>query len=242
MIEEGILPVILSGGSGTRLWPLSRKTLPKQYLSINSKENTSLLQNTQKSLKKLKNLIDPIIICNEDHRFIVAEQMREINIKPNTILLEPFGRNTCAPIIIAALKALNENKDPLVLVLSSDHQILDSEKFIKTIELGVDYAKNGRIVTFGVIPESPATGYGYIRSQTAFKKDDLKGLVIDKFIEKPNLKTAKELIQDQRYTWNSGIFLFKASNLLNEVEKIFPEMLTHCKKCLNRSNFRFRFF
>lgn len=232
MIEE-ILPVILSGGSGTRLWPLSRKTLPKQYLSINSSDNLSLLQNTQKRLNKLKNLINPIIICNEDHRFIVAEQMREINIKPNTILLEPFGRGTCAPIIISALKALNENTDPVVLVLSSDHQILDSEKFIKTINVGVKYAQEGRIVTFGVVPTSPATGYGYIRSEKPFIKGDLKGLVIDKFIEKPNLNTAREFIKNKLYTWNSGIFLFKASYLLNEVEKIFPEMLSKCKKCLN---------
>ena len=234
MIEEEILPVILSGGSGTRLWPLSRKTLPKQYLSINSLDNNSLLQNTQKRLEKLKNSIDPIIICNEDHRFIVAEQMREINIKPNTILLEPFGRGTCAPIIISALKGLHEKKDPLILVLSSDHQILDSKKFIKTVKLGVEYAQKGRIVTFGIIPSSPATGYGYIKSQTAFKKGELKGLEIDKFIEKPDLNTAKELIKDKSYTWNSGIFLFKASNLLNEVQNIYPEMLLKCKKCLNK--------
>ncbi len=234
MIEEEILPVILSGGSGTRLWPLSRKTLPKQYLSINSHDNTSLLQNTQKRLEKLPNSIEPIIICNEDHRFILAEQMRKINVQPNTILLEPFGKGTCAPIIISALKALNANKDPLILVLSSDHQILDTKNFIKTIEAGIDYASKGRIVTFGVIPTSPATGYGYIRSQNPFKKNELKGLAIDKFIEKPNLKTAKELIKDRCYTWNSGIFLFKASNLLNEVEKIFPEMLSKCKKCLNQ--------
>ncbi len=242
MTQEGILPVILSGGSGTRLWPLSRKTLPKQYLSINSQENISLLQNTQKRLEHLKNLFNPIIICNEDHRFIVAEQMREINVKPNTIFLEPFGRNTCAPIIISALKALRDSKDPMVLVLSSDHQILDQKKFIKTINLGVEYAQKGRIITFGVIPTSPATGYGYIRSKQEFLKGNLQGYEIEKFIEKPNLKTAKELIKDKHYTWNSGIFLFKASNLLNEVDKIFPEMLSKCKKCLDKATPDLDFF
>ena len=229
---EVIMPVILCGGSGTRLWPLSRKSLPKQYLSINSTENLTLLQNTQKRLENIDNIINPIIICNQDHRFIVAEQMREINISPNAILLEPFGKNTCAPIVISALKALKDNLDPIILVLSSDHQILDSSKFIKTIEAGVNYASKGRIVLFGVIPSSPATGYGYIKSTTAFKKGDLKGLIIDKFIEKPDLDNAKEFIKDQRYTWNSGIFMFRASNLLNEIKKIFPEMLSECKKCI----------
>ena len=229
---EVIMPVILCGGSGTRLWPLSRKSLPKQYLSINSTENLTLLQNTQKRLENIDNIINPIIICNQDHRFIVAEQMREINISPNAILLEPFGKNTCAPIVISALKALKDNLDPIILVLSSDHQILDSSKFIKTIEAGVNYASKGRIVLFGVIPSSPATGYGYIKSTTAFKKGDLKGLIIEKFIEKPDLDNAKEFIKDQRYTWNSGIFMFRASNLLNEIKKIFPEMLSECKKCI----------
>ncbi len=229
---EVIMPVILCGGSGTRLWPLSRKSLPKQYLSINSTENLTLLQNTQKRLENIDNIINPIIICNQDHRFIVAEQMREINISPNAILLEPFGKNTCAPIVISALKALKDNLDPIILVLSSDHQILDSSKFIKTIEAGVNYASKGRIVLFGVIPSSPATGYGYIKSTTAFKKGDLKGLIIDKFIEKPDLDNAKEFIKDKRYTWNSGIFMFRASNLLNEIKKIFPEMLSECKKCI----------
>ena len=243
MIEgETILPVILCGGSGTRLWPLSRKSLPKQYLSINSEENYSLLQNTYKRLRKLKNINEPILICNEDHRFIVAEQMREINTQPNTILLEPFGRNTCPPIIISALKALRDNKDPLVLVLSSDHQITNHENFIKTIEYGIKYALEGRIVTFGVVPSYPATGYGYIKSNKPFEKGDLKGLKIERFIEKPDLNSAKKLIEDNHYTWNSGIFLFKASYLLNETKNIFPDMYLKCKGCLDTLNSDLDFF
>ena len=236
MVKESILPVILCGGSGTRLWPLSRESLPKQYLSINSEENYSLLQNTHRRLVKLNQIIEPIIICNEEHRFIVAEQMREIKTKPNTILLEPFGRNTCAPIVISALKALRDNSDPLVLILSSDHQITNSENFLKTIELGTKYANEGRIVTFGVVPTYPATGYGYIKSSKSFKKGALEGLKIEKFIEKPDFNSAKELIKDKQYTWNSGIFLFKASNLLNEVKNIFPDMYFKCKECLDEVN------
>ena len=232
MLKENILPVILCGGSGTRLWPLSRESLPKQYLPINSKKNYSLLQNTYKRLIKLNQITQPIIICNEDHRFIVAEQMREINTKPNTILLEPIGRNTCAPIVISALKALRDNRDPLVLILSSDHQITNSENFIKTIKVGTKYAVEGRIVTFGVVPNYPATGYGYIKSNKRFQKGTIEGLKIEKFIEKPDFNTAKELIKDNHFTWNSGIFLFKASHLLNEVKHIFPDMYFKCKECL----------
>ena len=160
MNSQPILPVILCGGSGTRLWPLSRKSFPKQYLSINSENNKTLLQKTQERILNLKNIQNPIIVCNEEHRFIVAEQMREIEVKPNKILLEPFGRNTCPAITLAALKAVEHNDDPIILVLSSDHHISNNQNFIKAIEAGIKYAMKDRLVTFGVVPDYPATGYG----------------------------------------------------------------------------------
>ena len=208
MNSQTILPVILCGGSGTRLWPLSRKSFPKQYLSINSSNNKTLLQKTQERIMDLKNISEPIIICNEEHRFIVAEQMREIKVQPNKILLEPFGRNTCPAITLATLKAVEDNNDPIILILSSDHHIKDSNKFVEAIKVGIEYAAKGRIVTFGVIPDYPATGYGYIKSKKSIKKGIVEGLNIEKFIEKPNSKKAFELFSNPHYSWNSGIFLF----------------------------------
>ena len=234
MNNEPILPLILCGGTGTRLWPLSRKSFPKQYLSINSKTSLSLLQETQKRIMDLKNIQDPIIICNEEQRFVVAEQMREIKVKPNKILLEPFGRNTCPAITIAALKALEDYNDPIVLTLSSDHQINNKNNFIKAINFGIEYANKGRIVTFGVIPEYPATGYGYIKSEKSFRDRKLIASNIEKFIEKPNLEKATKLFSDPKYTWNSGIFLFRASTLLNEIEELSPDILENCKKAINK--------
>ena len=234
MDSQPILPVILCGGSGSRLWPHSRKSFPKQYLSRNSKSNKTLLQKTQERVMSLKSIKDPIIICNEEHRFIVAEQMREIEVKPNTILLEPFGRNTCPAITLAALKAVENNNDPIILILSSDHHIDNTENFIKTIEVGIKYAKKDRLVTFGVRPDSPATGYGYIKSQKPIKEGTIKGFDIEEFIEKPDAKKAKKLFSDSRYSWNSGIFLFKASSLLKEIKKISPIILETCKKSINK--------
>ena len=241
MNSQTIIPVILCGGSGTRLWPLSRKSFPKQYLSINSSGNKTLLQKTQERIMHLKNISEPIIICNEEHRFIVAEQMREINVQPNKILLEPFGRNTCPAITIATLKAVEENNDPIILILSSDHHIKDRNKFVEAIKVGIEYAAKGRIVTFGVIPDFPATGYGYIKSQKSIKKGIVEGLNIEKFIEKPNSKKAFELFSNPHYSWNSGIFLFRASTLLKEIETLSPELLDNCKKAINKDLFDLNF-
>ena len=220
MHNQPILPVILCGGSGSRLWPLSRKSFPKQYLSINSESNKTLLQKTQERIMKIKNIKDPIIICNEEHRFIVAEQMREIEVKPNKILLEPFGRNTCPAITLAALKAIENNNDPIILILSADHHIKNERNFIDAIEVGIEYAIKDRLVTFGVVPDYPATGYGYIKSQKQIKKGELKGFDIEEFIEKPNAKKAKELFSNSKYNWNSGIFVFKANTLISEKKNI----------------------
>ena len=231
-----LIPVILSGGSGTRLWPLSRESFPKQYLNIDEKNKFSLLQNTFLRLKGLKNLKNPIIISNEEQRFIVAEQMREISVEPNSIILEPFGRNTAPAIALAALKTLKNNYDPILLILSSDHKIEDEEKFRKVISEGEIHAKNGRLVTFGVLPDRPETGFGYIESyEELSEKNNSSG--IKKFIEKPDIELAKDLINDKHYVWNSGIFLFKASTILKELEKFEPELIRICTESLSRHQF-----
>ena len=212
-----IIPVILCGGSGTRLWPLSRQSFPKQFLSLTSNNKASLLQKTIDRISNLKNISSPILVCNEEHRFLVAEQMREVNIKNFSILLEPSGRNTAPAIAISALKALEKNDDPILLILSSDHEILNREKFINTINEGINYVEKEKLVTFGIVPTSPETGYGYIKAAKPFT-DNLKGLDIIEFLEKPDLEKAKELIEDKRFTWNSGIFMFKAKIIIEEIE------------------------
>ncbi len=237
MSAASIIPVILCGGTGSRLWPLSRKSYPKQFLSINSVSNKSLLQNTYQRIKNLKGLREPILICNEEHRFIVAEQMREINIEPRSILLEPFGRNTAPAVTLAALISQEFEKDAQLLILSSDHIIEDEKEFIKVIYAGIKYANEGRLVTFGVIPDEPSTGYGYIKSSEPLKESVIKGSKIESFVEKPDLITAKEMIKDKRYSWNSGIFLFKANTILNEIKNFAPEVLYACKKSLEEKLF-----
>ena len=236
MNKNPLIPIILCGGSGSRLWPLSRQSYPKQYHSIDSEEY-SLLQQTEKRIFGLKNLERPIIVCNREHRFIVAEQMREINITPLSILLEPMGKNTAPAITIAALNALETNENPMLLVLSSDHKIKNKSKFQEAIKTGLKYAEDYKLVTFGVVPKFPETGYGYIKAEESFNSDNLIGGQIEEFIEKPNIEKAKILIKNKRYTWNSGIFLFKAKAFLSEIEKFYPNLLKNCKESLKKSKF-----
>tara|TARA_B100000886_G_scaffold335824_1_gene293548 strand:- start:51833 stop:53272 length:1440 start_codon:yes stop_codon:yes gene_type:complete len=235
MSLDAVIPVILCGGSGTRLWPLSRKSFPKQFLSFNFTENQSLLQRTQERTKKIKNIQDPILICNEEHRFLVAEQMRNIQVKPNSIILEPLGKNTAPAIAISAIKALEVYKDPNLLILSSDHQIKDEYKFAETIEKGIKFSDQGKLVIFGITPTSPEVGYGYIKSLNPINKFSTHGSEIDTFIEKPNKEKAQKLIKDNRFSWNSGIFLFKASVILDEIKKYNPEILEFCDCALKKN-------
>ena len=228
-----LIPVILSGGSGTRLWPLSRESYPKQYLSLNEKNNFSLLQNTYLRLEGIKSLRNPLIISNEEQRFIVAEQMREINIEPNSIILEPIGKNTAPAIALATLEALKKYEDPTLLILSSDHKIEDEEKFRQTLDAGLKHSSDGRLVTFGVIPNRPETGYGYIECFDKLSKEKTSSK-IKKFVEKPDLELAKTLIKDSHYLWNSGIFLFKASTILKELKKFEPEIVKICDESLKK--------
>ncbi len=229
-----IIPVILCGGSGSRLWPLSRESYPKQFLSLKKEDKYSLLQNTIKRISTLKNLKTPILVCNEEHRFIVAEQMRELNIQDFIILLEPFGRNTAPAIILAALKSLEIEDDPTLLVLSSDHEIKKNNQFLTVINMGLRFAEMNKLVTFGVVPSSPETGYGYIKATKHFGKN-IEGFEIESFIEKPDKETAQKLIKDNRYTWNSGIFMFKSVEIIKEIKKFSPEILLCCQNAINKS-------
>ena len=236
MSSRFIFPIILCGGSGSRLWPLSRKSYPKQFLSIKKDDEYSLLQKTIKRILTLNNLKKPILVCNEEHRFIVAEQMRQINIDEFIILLEPFGRNTAPAITLAALKSLELEDDPTLLVLSSDHDIKNVEKFLKVVKTGLKFTENNKLVTFGVVPKSPEIGYGYIKATKPFG-ERIEGFNIESFIEKPDIKTAKELIKDNRYTWNSGMFMFKAKEIITEINKFSPQILNSCKKAISKSKF-----
>ncbi len=235
MIHPLITPVILSGGSGTRLWPLSRESFPKQYLCLISEDNKSMFQLTQQRISNLKGLTNPILICNEEHRFIVAEQMREIGIKPQSILLEPFGRGTAAAITLAALKSLELEDDPLLLVLSADHYIKNSNDFIDVIERSIKSVLNNKLVTYGIKPNYSSTGYGYIKCKKNNNDNDQEGSSIEKFLEKPDLEKAKKMLMDSTFLWNSGIFFFKAKIILKEIRKFHPEIFNICNSSIKNS-------
>lgn len=224
-----ILPIILSGGSGTRLWPLSRKLYPKQF--INLINETSLFQDT--ILRLPDNLQNPLIICNEEHRFIAAEQLREINKDSNGIILEPEGKNTAPAIALAAFHELNNNRDPILFVLSSDHIIQDIARYHESIEVAKLLAKDRKLVTFGVKPNKPDTGYGYIQVDKNKPKEyfDIKS-----FIEKPNLKNAQKYTKLGNFFWNTGMFMFKASSYLNELKKFEPKIFDICLNSINKES------
>ena len=236
-----LIPVILSGGTGSRLWPLSRASYPKQYLKLDANNNFSLLQNTYLRLKGLNNLATPIIISNEEQRFIVAEQMKEINVRPYSIILEPEGRNTAPAIALAAIKSLENGNDPTLLILSSDHKIVNQKKFKKVIEDSLNYSEDGSLVTFGIIPNSPETGYGYIETycEVASQTSSIK---IKKFIEKPSLDKAKTFLEGKHHLWNSGIFLFKASAILKELKKFEPDLIKNCEESIKKGVVDLDFF
>ena len=218
-----IAPIILSGGSGTRLWPLSRKLYPKQF--INLVNDTTLFQDT--ILRLPKDVADPLIICNEEHRFLAAEQLRQIHKNSNGIILEPIGKNTAPAIALAALKFVNNGEDPLLLVLSADHLIQDTDAFHQSIKIAEELAEKDKLVTFGIVPDKAETGYGYIQADINNTTDSYN---IQSFTEKPNQENAQKYLDSGNYLWNSGMFMFKASIYLQELEKFEPEILTSCKK------------
>lgn len=211
----------MAGGSGTRLWPLSRAGHPKQFLMLDGED--TMLQSTMKRLNGL-DISSSVTICNEEHRFFVAEQLREID-KLDSIILEPVGKNT-APAI--ALAALATDGDSLLFVLAADHIVKDEESFTNTVIKAVPLAESGKLVTFGIVPSEAQTGFGYIK--IGAKRGS--GFIVDKFIEKPSAEVAHEYLQSGNYLWNSGMFLFKASRYLEELEKFRPDIYNACHSAM----------
>lgn len=222
-----LFPVIMAGGSGSRLWPLSRQLNPKQFLPLVDTEQ-SMLQATIQRLEGL-DVVRPCLICNEQHRFLAAEQLRQLDIEQARILLEPIGRNTAPAIALAALQALQEADDPVLLVLAADHLIQDVPAFHTTIRTALPLAANGKLVTFGIVPTHPETGYGYIE-----KGDHVGdgGFAVSRFVEKPDLATAGDYLSSGNFFWNSGMFMFRARRYLQELECFRPEILSACRMAL----------
>lgn len=235
MKSNKILPVILCGGKGSRLWPLSRESFPKQFLPLISNEKYSLLQKTIKRISSLSNLDKPLLFCNEEHRFLIKDQLEQINIRTKSIFLEPYAKNTAPAIATAALYALSNNEDPHLLVLAADHEIKNTKIFLKTIQESINYSKKGDLVTFGIVPTSPETGFGYIEANNFLNPESTNAERIRRFIEKPDKNKAEELIKDKRFFWNSGMFCFKASSIIKEFEKYNPELIKNCKLALRNS-------
>ncbi|MCU7878018.1 MAG: mannose-1-phosphate guanylyltransferase/mannose-6-phosphate isomerase [Candidatus Thiodiazotropha sp. (ex. Lucinoma kazani)] len=221
-----IIPVILSGGSGTRLWPLSRSAYPKQFIPLI--DDHSLFQETVERMSAVPDAGDVLVVCNEEHRFMVAEQIRQLDMKPSGIMLEPVGRNTAPAIACAALHAKSLDENAVLLVTPSDHIIRDSERFNEAILTGLNSIGNGSLVTFGIVPDKPETGYGYIRKQS--KGSTNSAYPVAEFVEKPDLETAKTYLASGDFYWNSGMFVFKAEAYLAELERFFPEILQAAHK------------
>ena len=235
-MAQKIIPIILCGGKGTRLWPLSRESYPKQFLAITSNSNKTLLQQTQERISDLDNIDNPIIICNEEHRFLVAEQMRNIGVTPKAIILENIGRNTAPAIALGAITASKMGEiDSLLLILSADHIIDNIDNFHKALNTSFKYALQDNLITFGIVPYYPETGYGYIESEDNINDGDKEVSKIKKFIEKPKREVAEKLIKSNRFTWNSGMFIFKTSLILEELEKHSPTIIKQCKEAINNS-------
>ncbi len=226
-----LTPVILSGGVGSRLWPLSREHYPKQLLALVG-DNT-LLQNTVIRLDGLADKSAPLVVCNESHRFLVAEQLRNIGVSPARIILEPVGRNTAPAAAVAALAALAHDPDALLLVLPADHLIANAAAFREAVTAGVPLAQANYLVTFGIVPNCPETGYGYINAVDAI--EDTAALAVERFVEKPNLETAQQYVNAGEYYWNSGMFLFKAAQYLKELEAFVPDIAGVCRLAIDNA-------
>lgn len=243
-----ITPVILSGGSGTRLWPVSRSLNPKQFLDFFGKN--SLFQQTALRTHDHRTFNAPIIICNNEHRFTAAEELQKLDIKPQSIILEPMGRNTAPAIAVAALEAISRDKEnDLILVMPSDHMIKDEKGFVASIRQAAKAARAGYLVTFGIVPNKAETGYGYIKkgqllkqapSQHSTSKNaaptEFEGVVnVEEFIEKPDQETATKLFKSKDYLWNGGIFLFKATKYLSVLKHLQNDMFIHCCNSYNKA-------
>jgi mannose-1-phosphate guanylyltransferase/mannose-6-phosphate isomerase len=220
-----LIPVILAGGVGSRLWPVSRSRLPKQFIDFPNMQG-SLFQNTLSRLEGLPELEQPIVVCNFDHRFLVAEQLRQLGKDHSSILLESIGRNTAPALALAALCALQDNADPYLLVLPADHVIRDQASLQQGISEALLCAQRGKLATFGIVPSVPETGYGYIEKGEAIAESNAYS--VQNFVEKPDAQTAQAYLDSGKYYWNSGMFLFSASVYLQELRQYAPDIFASC--------------
>lgn len=225
-----IIPIILAGGSGTRLWPLSRQHYPKQLLKLFG--DTTMLQQTVLRLTGLPDLASPIVVCNVEHRFMVAEQLHEIGITDAVIILEPIARNTAPALALAALQANATESNPTLLVLSADHMIRDVEAFHHAVKLAIEAAEKGRLVTFGVQPTHPETGYGYIKTHQD-SSNTTGSYPVEQFVEKPNVETAEKYLAAGCYYWNSGMFVFKTDVFIEELKRYSPDVVAAAEQSKN---------
>lgn len=235
-----IIPVILSGGSGSRLWPLSRELYPKQLLPLVN--DTTMLQDTALRTAGIDDIAPPLIVCNEEHRFMVAEQLRQVGLPASSIMLEPCGRNTAPAIALAALEALANEQNPVLLVLPADHVMSDGAAFRTAVIAGAEVAASGKLATFGIVPTAPETGYGYIKAGEELKWLKVEGGNLSKpvfditsFVEKPDRTTAEQYLASGDYYWNSGMFMFAAQRYLEELERYAPEMLAVCQDAFDKA-------
>ncbi len=232
-----IIPVVLCGGSGTRLWPLSREGYPKQFLRLIGER--SLLQDTLLRARAIPGAVSPMLVSNHMHRFMVAEQAREVGIHDAALILEPHARNTAPAAAAAALHAMAGGKDPLLLLLPADHAIRDTQAFVQAISGGVPAAQDGAIVTFGIVPTEPATGYGYIK---AGAPETGVAFGVSRFVEKPSRKIAEQYLSEGGYFWNSGMFLFRASSYLAELETHAPQICKSVQAAVSQGHQDLDFF
>ena len=227
-----IVPVILSGGAGTRLWPLSRKAMPKQLLALTG-ERTMIQQTAARA--QGEGFAAPLIISGQDHRFLIAEQLRAAGVKDARIVLEPVGRNTAPAAAVAALQVVADDPEGLVLMMPSDHVIGDEAAFRDAVMAARQAALGGALVTFGIRPEGPETGYGYIKAGAALA-DAPGALAVERFVEKPDRATAESYVASGAYYWNSGMFLFRAQTFLDELARLQPRMLDCCREALTHAH------
>ncbi len=221
-----LTPVLLSGGVGSRLWPVSREAHPKQFLPLAGE--ISMLQETLQRTAGLP-AAAPLVVCNEEHRFMVAEQLRQLNVKPGALILEPEGRNTAPAVALAALQVVAADPEAIMLVLPADHLIGDVAAFVAAVEQALPLAAEGRLMTFGVVPTTPETGYGYIKCGAELGS----GLFdLERFVEKPDGATAQSYLDDGGYLWNSGMYLLRAQTYLDELQRLAPDMLAACRDAM----------
>ena len=235
-MTSALFPVVLSGGSGTRLWPLSRSMYPKQFIRFHDGQHASLLGATLARLKPALGFNDPILLCNNDHRFLVREELERAGLTAKAVILEPVARNTAPAIAVAAIAALKANPNAILIVMPSDHVVKDEANFVAAVQRAAEVAAKGKLVLFGIKPDSPQTGFGYIRQGTPTGDKASGAFSVEAFVEKPDEATAKKYLAAGTYTWNSGIFVLNARLFLDELNRFHPEIVAAATQALAKSD------